>query len=137
MSEAPRTTPLDVNQILRVIARRRWLLIIPWGIATVAGVLAAFLLPPVYFSQVTMLLERPTKLAGPLGGMVGDGGGAEQQAEVMREQVQSSLFLRSVITASGVKTDPQTRTWAMERAPRLEGMSEDEAIESFLIDYLR
>lgn len=137
MSEAPRTTPLDVNQLLRVLARRRWLLVIPWAIATVAGVLAAFLLPPVYFSQVTMLLERPTKLAGPLGGMVGDGNGAEQQAEVMREQVQSSLFLRSVITASGIKNDPATRTWAMERAPRMGGMTEDEAIESFLIDYLR
>ena len=137
MSDTPRPTPLDMNQLLRVVSRRRWLLVIPWAIATLAGVLAAFLLPPVYFSQVTMLLERPTKLSGPLGGMVGGGAGAEQQAEVMREQVQSSLFLRSVITASGIKTEPATRTWAMERAPRLEGMTEDEAIESFLIDYLR
>lgn len=137
MSEAARHAPLDAGQILRVIARRRWLLIIPWTLAAVAGGLAAFLLPPVYFSQVTMLLERPTKLAGPLGGMVGGGSGAEQQAEVMREQVQSSLFLRSVITASGIKNENATRAWAMERAPRLEGMSEDEAIESFLIDHLR
>lgn len=137
MNEPHRPAPLDLQQLLRVIARRRWLLVIPWAIAALAGVLAAFLLPPVYFSQVTMLLERPTKLAGPLGGMVGGGSGAEQQAEVMREQVQSSLFLRSVITASGIKNEPATRTWAMERAPRVEGMTEDEAIESFLIDYLR
>lgn len=137
MSDAPRPTPLDAGQILRVALRRRWLLVIPWALATLAGLLAAFLLPPVYFSQVTMLLERPTKLSGPLGGMVGGGSGAEQQAEVMREQVQSSLFLRSVITASGIKSEPATRAWAMEHAPRIEGMNEDEAIEAFLIDVLR
>jgi|GEM_PF-1172814 len=127
----------DLHQVGRMLARRRWLLIAPWAVAVLAGTAAAFLLRPVYFSGVTMLLERPTKLTGPLGGIVGGGTAAEQQAEVMREQVQSSLFLRSVITASGVKSDPATRAWALRSARRGAGVSEDDAIEAFLVEYLR
>jgi capsular exopolysaccharide synthesis family protein len=137
MADTPRPATLDVNQLLRVVARRKWLLIVPWTVAFIGGAAAAFLLPPIYFSQVTMLLEHPRQLSGPLGGMVGGGGTADQQAEVMREQVQSSLFLRSVITASGIKTEPATRAWALQKAPRYAGMSEDESIEAFLIEYLR
>ena len=136
MNEEPHKT-LDIPHLMRVFARRRWLLILPWAAATLLGTLAAFLLKPIFFSNVTLLLEHPTHLQGALGGLVGDGSEADQQAEVMREQVQSSLFLRSVITASGVKTDPATHAWAVKSAHRVEGMSEDEVVEAFLVDYLR
>lgn len=137
MNETTRSTPLDVPHLMRVVARRRWLLILPWVVATLAGTAAAFLLKPIYFSTCTMLLERPRQLSGDLGGMVGGGGGADQQAEVMREQVQSSLFLRSVITASGVKRDPATRAQALKAGRRAPGLSDDDVIEAYLIEYLR
>lgn len=134
---APPAPPLDLRQVLRMLARRRWLLLAPWLVAVVAGVAAAFLLKPIYFSAVILLLERPARLQGPLGGIVGGGSAADQQAEVMREQVQSSLFLRSVITASGIKSDSETRAWALREGRRDPGASEDETIETFLIEYLR
>ena len=136
--QGPNPAPsLDLPQLARMIGRRKWLLILPWTVAVVAGVSAAFLLKPIYFSAVKLRLERAQRLSGPLGGIVGDGSDAEQQAEVMREQVQSTLFLRGVITASGVMSDPATRQWATHEARRTPGMSEDEAVEAFLVDYLR
>jgi capsular exopolysaccharide synthesis family protein len=137
MSAMPPHRSFDLQEFATLLARRKWLLIVPWVVAVTAGTAAAFLLPPIYFSSVTMLLERPRELSGPLGGMVGTGNPAEQQAEVMREQVQSSLFLKSVITATGLRTDPETRAWALKQTRRFPGMTEDEAVESFLIDYLR
>ena len=127
---------VDFRVIFRMLMRRKLLLLLPWSVALLAGIAAAFLLPPVYFSNVTLLLERPQNLAGPLGGMVG-GGNPEQQAEIMREQVQSSLFLRSVISASGFKTEPQTRDWALEKGTKYKRLSPDERVEMFLVDYLR
>ncbi|HTO90216.1 MAG TPA: AAA family ATPase [Candidatus Sulfotelmatobacter sp.] len=127
----------DYHELLRVASRRRWLLVIPWVAALGLGIAAAFLLKPVYFSSTTMLLEKATQLSGPLGGMVGGGDNSDQQAEVMRDEVQSSLFLRSVITAAGLKSDPATRAWALKQGGHIPGASEDESIESFLIDYLR
>ncbi len=128
---------LDLPQLARMLARRKWLLLLPWAAATLAGVAAAFLLQPIYFSGVKLRLERATKLAGPLGGIVGDGSAADQQAEVMRSQVQSSLFLRGVITASGVLSDPATRAWAKKESRVATGASEDEALEGYLVEYLR
>lgn len=137
MSDPNGSTPLDLREMLRVIVRRKWLLLLPWGIAVVAGVAAAFLLPPIYFSSVTLLLERPQSLSGALGGMVNGRENPDQQAEVMREQVGSSLFLRSVVTASGVKNDEATIQWARKRASRYSNLAPDEAVEAVLVNHLR
>lgn len=127
---------LDIQEILRLIWRRKLLLILPWGIAIVGGVLAAFLLKPVYFSQVTMIMEQGQALGGRLGEMV-PGGRLTDQADVMREQVVSSVFLRSVITAAGLLDDPETRQWALQNAPRGRGLVGDDAAEAFLVSHLR
>lgn len=136
MPEIAEAQSLDLRQIVRVLLRRKLLLLLPWAVAVAAGVSAAFLLEPIYFSNVTLMLERPQSLSGPLGGMVG-ARNPEQQAEIMREQVQSSLFLRSVLTASGLKNDPETRTWALEKSKAYRGLATEERVEAFLVDHLR
>jgi capsular exopolysaccharide synthesis family protein len=128
---------LDFGELLRVASRRRWLLITPWAAAIACGVTAAFVLKPVYFSSTTLMLEHATQLSGPLGGMVGGSDNFDQQAEVMRDQVQSSLFLKSVITATGIRSDPATRAWALKEGGRIPGVSEDESIDAYLVDYMR
>jgi capsular exopolysaccharide synthesis family protein len=55
----------------------------------------------------------------------------------MREQVQSSVFLRNAITAAGVKSDPATRAWALKQAKREPGMTDAAAIEAALVEWLR
>lgn len=129
----PALTPAD---LARTLLRRKWLLILPWTASIVAGMAVAFMLKPVYVSSTTMLLDRGQSMQGPLGGM-GGGADVEQQAEIMREQVQSSLFLKSVIAATGVKSEGATRAWALKSAAHYPGLSEDSQIEEFLVDYLQ
>ncbi len=133
----PATPPLDPGELLRVLLRRKWLLLLPWTVAIIAGVSAAFLLKPIYFSSVTLQFERPQQLTGTLGGIGGGAQSADQQASLMRGQVQSSLFMRNVLIASGVKSDPTTRAWALQHVSRYPGLPKDDAVEAFLIDYLR
>src|SRR5512143_5019 len=137
MSPAPEPAPLDLRQFVRVLTRRKWLLLLPWGAAVVLGVAAAFLLKPVYVSSVTLALERPQAMAGPLGQMLGGRVDAEQQADVMRQQVQSTPFLRSVITATGLHKEPAVRAWALKAAKQYPGLPPDREIEAFLADYLK
>jgi capsular exopolysaccharide synthesis family protein len=128
--------PLDMAELLRVLGRRRWLVALPWLVALGIGVAAAFLLKPVYFSNTVLLLDRGQALQGPLGTISG-GPDVDQQADIMREQIQSSLFLRSVVASSGAKEDRATRSWALQGASRFPGLSPDEQVEAFLVDYLR
>ncbi|HYM81384.1 MAG TPA: Wzz/FepE/Etk N-terminal domain-containing protein, partial [Candidatus Limnocylindria bacterium] len=116
MNDSRPPTIIDVREIFRVLLRRKLLLFLPWAVAVIAGISAAFLLKPVYFSSVTMVLETAQPISGNLSGIIGSSRGSESQADLMREQVKSSLFLRSVLTASGVKNDPATRAWGLKSA---------------------
>jgi capsular exopolysaccharide synthesis family protein len=138
LNDAPRVdTSLDLRDLLGVLRRRRWLAIVPFGVATLAGLALALALPPVYTSTVTLLFEKPQSLGGGLGDVGGGATDPGSQADVMREQVKSSLFLRSVITATGIATDAHTRAWALKSASHYPGVSRDEAVDLFLIDHLR
>lgn len=135
-NELPGAAALDVGELLRVLGRRKWLVALPWLLAVAIGVTAAFLLKPVWFSSTVMLLDRGQALQGPLGAISG-GPDVDQQADIMREQIQSSLFLRSVVASSGTREDAATRAWALKSAARFPGLSPDEQVEAFLVDYLR
>ena len=126
----------DIRDVMNVLWRRKLLLVTPWLVALLVGVVAAFMLKPVYYSRVTMVLERAQQFSGRLGEMI-PGSRAGEQAEIMREQVKSSVFLRSVISASGVLEDEATRAWANEEAPQYPGLDGDERLEQFMVDYLR
>jgi len=136
-NNAGNAPPIDVREIFRVILRRKWLLVIPWAAAVAAGLAGAFLLKPIYVSEVKLLLERPATLTGRLSEAVGSQRNSDAQADVMREQAKSSLFLSNVITATNLLNDPRTRAWALKNARRQPGMSEDEVVERFLIEFLR
>jgi len=138
MSElpVPASPPVDPAELMRVMWRRKWLLVLPWAVAVAIGVVAAVVLKPVYFSTTILMLDRGQNVQTPLGNMEG-GPDVEQQADIMREQVQSSLFLKSVIAATGLKEDRAARAWALQSAGKYPGMSQDEQVEAFFVDYLR
>lgn len=130
------SAPVDPVEMLRVFWRRKWLLLVPCATALAIGIAAAVLLKPVYTSTTIMLLDRGQAMQGPLGTLA-PAVEVEQQADIMREQVQSSLFLRSVVAATGVKDDRATRAWALKSADKFPGMSQNEQVEAFLVDQLR
>ena len=137
MSGAPESGTLDLRQLVRVLLRRKWLLVLPWLVAVLVGATAAFLLRPIYVSRTTLMLEQPQELTGPLGTMIGGGVNPEQQAGRMREQVQSTVFLRGILTATGMRTAPEVRAWALKSARRYPGLAPDQQVDAFLCDYLR
>ena len=129
--------PLDIGEIARVLRRRKWLMLLPWLASVCVGLAAAFLLPPIYVSTVTLQFQRPQPLAGSLSNISGGAQSADQQAGLMRGQLQSSLFLRNIVIASGIKKDPATRAEAQKQVSHYPGLSPEDEIEAYLIDYLR
>src|SRR5262245_32589682 len=124
-SQAPQ---IDLRDIVRVLVRRRWILALPWSIALLAGLAAAFLLKQVYLSTVKLVLEHPPQVSDKLQNLLPNRT-TELQAEVMREQVKSSLFLTNVITATGLKKDPAVMAWVKKNAHRQPGLSDAESQE--------
>lgn len=54
------TSDISLNDYLRVIKRRKYQFLIPFALTILAAVLIAFLLPPRYRSEATLLIERQT-----------------------------------------------------------------------------
>lgn len=129
-------TPLDMAEVMRTLWRRRWLLIAPWVTAIAVAITAALVLPPVYLSRSMLVLDRGQSLQGPSGQLSG-GSGLDQQAEIMKEQVQSGTFLRAVLAATGIARDGSTRAWARKAAAKYPGTNEDEQFDMFMSDHLR
>jgi uncharacterized protein involved in exopolysaccharide biosynthesis/Mrp family chromosome partitioning ATPase len=117
---------------LRILGRRRRLLLIPWAAIVVIGLLIAFLQPAVYESSVVLMLESPPPQPDGTGAF-----NAGAQVDLMSEQARRATFLRNVITASGIRTDPATRAWALRYASRYPGSGENQDVEAFLNDFLR
>jgi capsular exopolysaccharide synthesis family protein len=130
------TTNADPREVLRTLWRRKLLFAIPFTLALLMGAAGAFLLKPIYVSSVTLILERPQQLAGQLGD-IGGNFNPDAQADLMREQAKSSVFLKSVLTTTGVRNDPATRTWALKEGTRVGSMTDEQVIDEFLVDRLR
>src|SRR5882672_7927276 len=107
------TNTVELQDLVRLFARRKVLLLTPWLLAVGLGVAAGLLLPPVYESDVVLLLERPQPISGSLNGMISPFD-PERQVATMRDQIQSTVFLRGVVAASGLKSDPATRAEALK-----------------------
>ena len=136
MKDTSSAPPVDLREVLRILWRRKLLFLVPFALALLAGVAAAFILKPVYESSVTLVLERPQQLSGQLediGGTVNP----DAQADLMREQAKSSVFLRSVLTATGVRNDATARAWALKNGKRVGSMTDEQVIDAFLVDQLR
>jgi capsular exopolysaccharide synthesis family protein len=127
---------VDAREIMRVLWRRKLLFLVPFTLAFTAGLSGAFLLKPVYVSQVTLVLERPQQLSGQLGD-IGGTVSPDAQADLMREQAKSSVFLRSVLTATGIRNDPETRAVALKLGKRVGKMTDEQVVDEFLVDKLR
>jgi succinoglycan biosynthesis transport protein ExoP len=126
------TNTLELQDLVRLFARRKVLLLTPWMLAVGLGIAAGLLLPPVYESDVVLLLERPQPLSGSLNEMVSPFD-PERQVATMRDQIQSTMFLRSVVAASGLKSDPATRAEALKRGDPQSGANTDDRVEAYLI----
>jgi uncharacterized protein involved in exopolysaccharide biosynthesis len=85
--DAPAAGGGFINYIPRILWERKWLVIVPFVVLSIAGIVTAFVLPRVYRSSATLLVESqelPTTLvSSPLNSII------DQRIAKIREQVLS------------------------------------------------
>ena len=88
------------NYIPAILWQRKWLIIVPFVLASVAGVALALLLPPVYRSSATLLVESQelpsTIVSSPINTII------DQRIAKVREQVLSRGDLIEMIEQNGL-----------------------------------
>lgn len=80
---------VDVREILAVALKRKWLIIIPLILATVAGYGTSFLLTPLYSSSTIIWIDRPYNVSRELISIIGREANPRMSSDDRRRQLQS------------------------------------------------
>ena len=94
-----------IKSLPNMLWARRWLIILPAVVLSIAGVVAAFLIPPKYRSQATILIESAQLPADLVNSNVSDA--IEQRIERVRQRVLSRGDLIQLIRTNGLYPDEQ------------------------------
>jgi len=85
------TEPAHLSDYVAIFRRRRWQLLLPAVIVLIASALLAFLLPPVYRSTATILIEQPEISSDLVASTVT--GYAAERIQVIAKQITASQSL--------------------------------------------
>jgi len=119
MADSELTYFTDTATYPRILGRRKWSFIIPFLLITGIGAAFAFLLPPVFKSESTILIERqliPKELVKTT-----VSGYIQEQIETIRQRIATSATLRDLSKQYNLKqelfeTDPTEATREIRRA---------------------
>lgn len=80
---------VDIRELLAVVLKRKWLIIIPLILATAAGYGTTFLLTPEYRSSTIIWIDRPHNVSRELVNIIGREANPRMSGDERRRQLQS------------------------------------------------
>lgn len=80
---------VDIRELLAVVLKRKWLIIIPLILATAAGYGTTFLLTPQYRSSSIIWIDRPHNVSRELVNIIGREANPRMSGDERRRQLQS------------------------------------------------
>ncbi|CAB5115873.1 Tyrosine-protein kinase (EC [Olavius algarvensis associated proteobacterium Delta 3] len=100
------------EQIVDILIRRRWYIIIPFILAMIVGIYSSLTLPKVYEAK-TLILVQPQKVPSDFVQSVVSSD-LEQRISTISEQIMSRTNLEKIINDFGLYTEQQKKTMYME-----------------------
>ncbi|TVR80529.1 MAG: lipopolysaccharide biosynthesis protein [Rhodospirillales bacterium] len=98
------STPQDYIDVLK---RRKWYIIVPSALLAIATALVAFLLPPVYRSSATILIEQPDVPPSLVSSTIASY--VDERLQIIHRRATSGDNLRSVIQRFNLYPDQRRR----------------------------
>jgi polysaccharide biosynthesis transport protein len=127
--ETPIMAPQDY---LAIVKRRKWMLILPLAAIILASTLVALVLPPIYKSTTTILIEQQDVPAEFVKAAVSTY--AEQQLQIINQRIMSSIKLLEIIKRFNLYTDLQDTLMTEEIIARMRGDIKLEPISVNVVD---
>lgn len=114
---------VDVRQILSIVYRRKWLIIVPLVLVGAIAYGASFFLTPIYESSSIIWIDRPSNVSRELINIIGREGDVRMSSDDRRRQLQalqneltSQTYLFQLIEDLGLADNPElTRQAAQMR----------------------
>lgn len=108
----PAPSPFTLEDAFRVLLRRHWLIIIPFCIAVIAGIVLAVKLPRIYRATTLILVEPQRVPKEYIQPVVDFDIGA--RINIISQQIKSRTNLEKVLEEFNLYTGPKYDRWFME-----------------------
>ncbi len=144
MTETGKKKAFDVNDLLQVAWRRKWLIIIPMILVTAATFAGSYLITPEYESSVIVWTGSPVKLSNDLQRLLGSGQqmmrtDRDRQMELksLQNEITSTPYLGQLVAMLKLDQDPKLNEKAAKARVSRPDLSLDQIKLDFLVNSLR
>jgi uncharacterized protein involved in exopolysaccharide biosynthesis len=123
----------DIKEYLDLFRRRKVQILVPMGVIFIVGVLAAFILPPVYRSTATILIEEQEVPPDLVRSTVTSY--ADQRIETIKHQVMTRSNLWKIVEQFGLYTGERRRKTTEEVLERFVNDIKIQVISAEVVDH--
>jgi len=134
----------DVTDILAIVWRRKWLVILPLILVTAVAFGGSYLITPEYESSSILWIGNPVKLSGELQRLLGDARqgyrtARDEQLELrsMQNEITSSPFIAQLVSILKLDQDPELDKLARNLQVRQPDLGIDQIKLDILVTRLR
>lgn len=134
----------DVTEILAVVWRRKWLIIVPLILVTAVALAGTYIMTPEYRASTIISVGNPVKLSVELRRMLGEVGQGyrterDRQLELnsLQNEITSSPFIKLLVEELKLDQNPEVHREALKRQASSRGLTLDQIKFDILLDRLR
>jgi uncharacterized protein involved in exopolysaccharide biosynthesis len=133
----------DISEILAVIWRRKWLIILPLILVTGVALVGSYMITPEYESAVIVYLGQSLRLSTQLQRLLGDAGqgyrGQDLRYELrsIQNEITSSPYISQLVTSLKLDRDPRLEKAARKIQASQPNLSLDQIKFDILLNSLR
>ena len=144
MAEIGKKKSFDVNDMLQVAWKRKWIIIIPMVLVTAATFAGSYLITPEFESSVIVWTGSPVKLSNDLQRMLGSGQqmmrterDRQMELKSLQNEITSTPYLGQLITIMKLDQDPGLNEKAVKAQSTRPDLTLDQIKQDYLINSLR
>ncbi len=89
MSSRKNKASIDVKDVLAIVFKRKWLIVVPVLVVTIAALAGSYLLTPIFESAAIIWIDRPANVSRELIDIIGREGSQRQSSEERRQELQA------------------------------------------------
>ncbi|MDH4035195.1 MAG: Wzz/FepE/Etk N-terminal domain-containing protein, partial [candidate division Zixibacteria bacterium] len=135
---------VDIRELLAVVLKRKWLVVIPLILATAAGYGTTFLLTPEYRSSTIIWIDRPNNVSRELVSIIGreanprmSGDDRRRQLQSLQNELTSQAYLYQLIRDLKLDVNPEISRQAARMREGNPGQSLEQLKFHLLLEKLR
>jgi uncharacterized protein involved in exopolysaccharide biosynthesis len=121
MSSRNTNSSIDIKDVLAIVLKRKWLIVIPLLLVTVAAYAGSYLLTPIYESSTIIWIDRPANVSRELIDIIGrertqrqSGDERRRELQALQNEITSQTYLSQLVRDLNLDDNPALTEAATE-----------------------